>query len=71
MTQSDKLITQTEAAELLGVAPSTLNFWRATGRGPAFVRISARCVRYRPVDLSSFAEAHRVVGPEARQLEQM
>jgi DNA-binding transcriptional MerR regulator len=69
--QDDRLIDQRAAADLLGVSPSTLNYWRATGRGPAFVRISARCVRYRPQDLSSFAEAHRVVGPEARQLGQM
>ena len=63
----DALLNQNEAAELLGVAPATLNFWRASGRGPAFVRISKRCVRYRCEDLQKWVDSQRVLGAEARR----
>ncbi len=44
------LLTPDRAAELLGVAVSTLTRWRRTeGAGPPFVRISANRVGY-PVD---------------------
>lgn len=64
-----RLLCEKEAAQVLGVAPSTLNFWRVQGRGPAFIRLSARCVRYRISDLAQYVESQRVVGPEARRLE--
>jgi DNA-binding transcriptional regulator YdaS (Cro superfamily) len=66
-----KLLTQGEAAELLGVSPSTLNCWRAQRRGPAFVRLSTRrCVRYKPEDLRRWIEAHRIVPPDAANVEE-
>lgn len=66
---ADRLLTPPEAAELLGVTVSTLNCWRTEQRGPAFIRVSSRCVRYRLSDLNLFADARRVVGVEAARLE--
>jgi predicted DNA-binding transcriptional regulator AlpA len=43
----DRLLTQVEVAERLRVAPRTLEHWRYEGRGPSFVRISPKIVRYR------------------------
>ena len=51
------LIDDTRAAELLGVAPKTLQNWRQAGTGPRWLKIGKRMVRYRLADLESFAEA--------------
>ena len=50
------LMTETEAAEYLRLTPRALQSWRTQGRGPRFVRISARAVRYRVVDLKNWVE---------------
>ena len=66
----DRLLNQEQAAELLGISPSTVNSWRVQGRGPAFVRISTRCVRYRYEDLIQYIESKRFAGAEAQRIEQ-
>ncbi len=53
------LLTEKEAAEWARMAPRTLQLWRQRGEGPRFVRISARCIRYRLEDLKAWA-AERV-----------
>ncbi len=53
----DQLLRQEEAAALLNVTPRCLENWRHRGEGPKFVRISARCIRYRKSDLTQFIEA--------------
>lgn len=45
------LLTEQEAGQILGFSPRTLQKWRVSGGGPAFVRVSSRCVRYRMEDL--------------------
>jgi uncharacterized protein YjcR len=51
-----KLLKEAEAAELLAVSPQTLRHWRrrTQGRGPAFVRIEGRTIRYRVLDLENY-----------------
>ncbi len=51
---SQPLMDQKEAAKLLDLKPRTLEVWRYLGDGPPFVRVSARCVRYRPQDLETW-----------------
>lgn len=47
MTEKDTfLITEAQAAQLLGIAPRTLQVWRLMGSGPTCVRISQRTIRY-------------------------
>jgi len=59
---TDKLLTQEQAAELLGVLPKTLQAWRTTQRYPLkFVKVG-RCVRYRPQDLADFIEKRTFTG---------
>jgi hypothetical protein len=48
------LLDERGAARYLGLEPRTLQAWRHAGGGPAYVRISSRCVRYRVVDLEAF-----------------
>lgn len=51
------LISEDAAAEFLGVARKTLQMWRTQGRGPKFVKMSARMVRYRRRDLIHHADS--------------
>jgi predicted DNA-binding transcriptional regulator AlpA len=53
------LVDERAAADALGLTPRTLQAWRARGEGPPHVRVSSRCVRYRPQDLEDWA-AERV-----------
>ena len=50
----DKLVNERQAAKILSVSPRALQKWRSNGRGPVFVRISARCIRYRLRDLAKW-----------------
>ena len=45
------LITETEAAVFRGQKPGTLRKRRHTGDGPKYIALSARCIRYRRIDL--------------------
>lgn len=55
MTMISPLITESAAAQLLAILPSTMRRWRWAGRGPAFVKIGAS-VRYSPAALATFIE---------------
>jgi hypothetical protein len=50
----DRLLTQLEAAAILGLSPRTLESMRLRTVGPPFVRVSRRCVRYRRTELERF-----------------
>src|SRR5215831_21018675 len=56
-----KLLTQQQVAARLGVSARTIEGWRARGVGPPFLRLSARAVRYRAVDLEQWLDQRRVV----------
>jgi Helix-turn-helix domain len=56
----DKVLTQGEAAAFLHVEPRTLETWRRKESGPAFIRYSNRCVRYRLEDLRAWLTARAV-----------
>ncbi len=43
------LLRSVDVAKILGVSQNSLSVWRKHGRGPAFVKIGTRTVRY-PVD---------------------
>lgn len=51
-----RLLTETEAAEILGLSIRTLQAWRLTGGGPRYAKIG-RLVRYSNADLAAFVEA--------------
>ena len=54
---SPLLLTETEAANILGFSIRTLQKWRSQGGGPRFVRVSARAIRYRRTDLDQWIES--------------
>ena len=45
----EKLLTETEAAAILGLRPQTLCAWRCRGQGPAFVRLDGGRKRRAPI----------------------
>lgn len=53
----DALLDTPGAAALLGMRPQTLAEWRTTGRGPRFIAVSTRRIRYRRADLDAWLDA--------------
>ena len=53
----NSLIDEHAAAAFSGLTHRTMQLMRQRGDGPRFVRLSARCIRYRRVDLKAWAEA--------------
>ena len=51
------LIDEQAAAAFLSLTIRTLQGWRYRGGGPQYVRVSARCIRYRRSELRDFADA--------------
>ncbi len=51
-----QLLTENDAADVLGVSPRTLANWRSRGGGPHFVRLNGKAIRYRASDLDDFIE---------------
>lgn len=49
------LLTESDAAENLGVTLRNLREMRYRGKGPAYVQVSPRNVRYRVEDLERYA----------------
>jgi predicted DNA-binding transcriptional regulator AlpA len=50
------LLTEKEVAKMTSFSIRTLQSWRTRGDGPQFVKISARCVRYRARDVEDWIE---------------
>jgi excisionase family DNA binding protein len=64
MTLDDPLVTTDEAAQVLRTNPRTMERWRSTGEGPAFVKVGRR-VAY---SLSALREwVHRQTRQHTRQ----
>jgi hypothetical protein len=51
------LVNEKVAAAFLGLTVRTVQSLRQRGDGPRFIRISARCIRYRRIDLKAYADA--------------
>ncbi len=65
---SDALLTEVYAADLLGLSSRTLQAWRTKGFGPAFVR-AGRAIRYRRRDLIAWMDANTVASQSLRTAE--
>jgi hypothetical protein len=50
----ETLMTPGQASAFLGIHSSTLRAWRRAKTGPAYVRHSGRCIRYRLADLIDY-----------------
>ncbi|HWG09876.1 MAG TPA: helix-turn-helix domain-containing protein [Rhodanobacteraceae bacterium] len=52
------LVTEREAAAILGCAVQSLRNWRWTGKPPRYKKIGERMVRYSRNDLAAFIEGN-------------
>jgi hypothetical protein len=55
-----RLLSNAQAATLLGITPATLRFWRCKGRGPRYVKLEQRQqahVFYDEAEVLAFREA--------------
>lgn len=52
----NSLIDESVAGDFLGLSARTMQAMRQRGGGPKYVRISARCIRYRRRDLRAWFE---------------
>jgi hypothetical protein len=52
------LWTEIEAAQYFSIEPRTIRLWRA--KGLPFLRLTAKCIRFRKTDLDDFASRRRV-----------
>lgn len=53
----DRLLTPAEVCELLAIPNTLLQDWRMLGKGPAFIRLGQRTVRYRKSAVEAFLAA--------------
>ena len=63
MTEKRILRTR-EAAEYIGLSPSTLEKIRLQKKGPRFIRLGGRAVGYDIRDLDAWLDGQRDGGPE-------
>ncbi len=55
-----ELMNESEAAELLRLTPNALRKWRQLRKGPRFIKLSERCVRYDRRDLEHWLTSRQV-----------
>jgi len=56
-----RLVSDTEAAPILGLSVQTLRNWRCINVGPRYVRIGDRTIRYDVGDLERYIAERRVI----------
>ncbi len=57
------LLDDRQAAKILGMKRKTLQEWRRLKKGPKYIVISMRAIRYKQADLDEFIES-RVIDPK-------
>jgi predicted DNA-binding transcriptional regulator AlpA len=60
---TENLLTQEQAALLLGLKPPTLASWRHQGRGPRYLKIGRSCF-YRESDIETWLDGQAVIPPD-------
>lgn len=68
MTVTVKVLSNSEAAALIGVTPKTLRFWRCKGRGPCFIKLGENKqagVAYVESDVIAWREARKFASTSA------
>ena len=68
-TQTEDLVKETVAAEMLGISAMTLRRWRCQGKGPCYVKFGTNrssAVRYMPSVVAAWID-NRCCDPEAAE----
>jgi predicted DNA-binding transcriptional regulator AlpA len=53
---SDRLVCEKEAANVLSLSPRTLQGWRVRGGGPKYIKFGTKAIRYSLSELLKFIE---------------
>ena len=53
------LLTDEQAAKIIGLKVATLQYWRTKGDGPVFMKVGPKCVRYRLADINEWLDSRR------------
>lgn len=53
-------LTESEAAEYLGISKKTLQRWRFGSRGPNYVRVAGRLIRYPQAILDAWMDQQTI-----------
>lgn len=64
LNEAERAITETEAAELMGLSKKTLQNHRVAGRGCPYLKLSGRAVRYLVSDIQDYLMSKRIVPGE-------
>lgn len=56
----DELLTQKELCDLFKISEKTAESWRFYGRGPGYIKLSKRCIRYRKSDVFEYMTKNTV-----------
>ncbi len=62
------LLTQEQTCEFLGVTKSTLASWRCSGKGPKYIKISRRSIKYPVDELHEFLRKRTIASTSQEQL---
>ena len=63
-SKNKMLLTCREAAEFLSIPVGTLAQWRSQRRGPPYIKLEDRLVRYRLTDLEAYLSGRLVLTSE-------
>jgi len=61
-------LTETEAAEYLGISKKTLQRWRFGRRGPSYVRVAGKLIRYHQAILDTWMDQQTIKLEKGEQL---
>ena len=59
--RAKKYLSTKEVAEEYGIGKNTLEQMRCAGRGPAYIKVSVRMVKYRRDDVEFWLDSHRKI----------
>jgi excisionase family DNA binding protein len=59
-SENRSLLTPKQVAELLGLPEGTLAQWRSQRRGPLYIKLGGRLVRYRASDVEEWVARQTV-----------
>ncbi|MFZ0889581.1 MAG: helix-turn-helix domain-containing protein [Candidatus Binataceae bacterium] len=67
----DVILSEAEAARLIGIAKETLNNWRRRGTSPPFFRVSGGVVRYSRRKILDWLQERTVDGAMIKKVEEV
>jgi hypothetical protein len=58
---NQRVLDEVQAAEKLKVKVQTMRNWRHLGKGPAYLKVGERAIRYLESDIDAFLTGNRII----------